>query len=137
MLKKAQRDCAATVRSTTATLSRAVEAEIDTCYHNFQMSIMCQRDPGDPASIATLRKEYFALEPNELLRVVLTKYRQLLLMLNKAEVMWEPGKGSHGVSHADRKKINKIIDLVNSIVAYLASDVLFVKLFQVCSTEFF
>ena len=126
MLKKAQRDCGQTVRTTSATLSQAIEIELDTAFRNFQTALLRKE-----VNICTVRDEYLALDPRDLLILIFTKLKNLLQMVNRIQISWDPANIGKTMSLTERRKITRTLDLLNNFVAHLSSDTLLQKLFQV------
>lgn len=124
MLKKAQRDCGQAIRATSTALSQGVERELTTAFHNFQTSVL-HKDTG----ICTIRQEYFTMDPRELLRLVFAKLRLLWQTVLDTQMSWDPAHG--GFSAAEKKKMNRTIDVMNNFTAHLGSDKLLQRLFQV------
>jgi hypothetical protein len=126
MLKKAQRDCGMTVRSTSATLSQGLERELDAAFRNFQVAVMRKE-----VDICTVREEYCSMDPRDLLRLVFTKLRQLYQMVFNVQISWDAGHQGVALSAAERKKQNRVFELINNFVAHLGTDELLQKLFKV------
>lgn len=128
MLKKAQRDCGTTVRSTSATLTQGLERELDAAFRNFQVAVM--RKEVD-TNMCTVREEYCLMDPRDLLRLVFTKLRQLYQMVFNVQISWDAGHQVVAMSATERKKQNRILDLINNFVTHLGTDELLQKLFKV------
>lgn len=124
MLKKAQRDCGQAIRATSAALSLDLERELSTAFKNFQTSVLRKE-----VNVCSVRQEYLAMDPRDMLRLVFTKLRQLWETVFNLQISWDPEKG--GLSATDKKKMNRTLDLLNNFAAHLGSDSLIQRLFQV------
>ena len=126
MLKKAQRDCGQSVRATSATLSQAIEIELDNAFRNFTSAVLRKE-----VSMCSVREEYLTMEPRELMVLLLTKLRNLLQMVNRIQIAWDPVNTGKTVKLAEKRKITRTLDLLNNVVVHFSTDDLFQKLFQV------
>jgi len=128
MLKKAQRDCGQTVRSTAATLFQGLERELDAAFRNFQVAVLRKE-----VDLCIVRETYCSMDPRDVVRLIFTKIRQLYQMVFNIQISWDTGHQGVGMTAAERKKHQKTLKQINKFVTNLATNELLQKIFKVFS----